>query len=415
MLTSPSRRRSALAVASLLFSVLLVGAASNAGASYITYNIVDYPTNETDGPLVDLISGTIITDGTIGPLSSANIVGGTFSFTDSEGDLITGPATFVDPIDLQATPTQLLLCPGVDSCFGISASEANPPWGVGVTYENFPGDGLYYGGIYPIGGAIVLYPFMSAPVSADPGSIGANSDWVIAAVPEPTSRALLCSALLGLGVAYLRWRWIRRLKKSRGAFGALLSCVSRTVPGNHRISVGPVGPASGRSKVRRRVTWASYLLPHFDSLSGPRSTRGCKRSFGWTHRPRTLAFEPLEGRTLLSVSLPTAWQATPIGNYDLIATPIGNYGSCRHVLLREQYGNRGWHATGGRRSPAWSWNFSALRRNDGCLNPRAARLKHNGVKCCCRACIRSIQWRSQAYISTLKAGETVVRLKNGSE
>ena len=168
-------RCSGLGVVCLLFSVLFLASVFNAGAQDITYNIVDYPANEGSGTGTDMIFGTITTDGTIGPLTAANIIGGSFSFADVEGDLISGPASFGAPVGLEATPTQLLLAPEVDSSFWISTTQAGPPLGAGITYGNYPGDGVYYGGVYPNGSTAVLYPFLSSPVPTDPGSIARKS------------------------------------------------------------------------------------------------------------------------------------------------------------------------------------------------------------------------------------------------
>ena len=194
-----------------------------ARADDITYNIVDYPANESDQTSAgtDTISGTIITDGTIGPLSTANIIGGTFSFTGPYGTL-TGPVTVFDPIGLQATPTQLLLSPGSDSHVDISTTESNlpttyPPAVQGllgmadVEYQNYPGDSTYGGSV-----AADLPPpslwfgalFRSSPVPTTPGSIGANSSWVVATVPEPSTFVLFCIGAVCL--AAHAWRRKRR-------------------------------------------------------------------------------------------------------------------------------------------------------------------------------------------------------------
>ncbi|MGO9110052.1 MAG: PEP-CTERM sorting domain-containing protein [Thermoguttaceae bacterium] len=195
-------------------ATILLASASNAWAGDITYNIVDYPVNETDPTsATDTVSGTIITDGTIGPLSAANMIGGTFSLSSPHFD-VAGPASFTAPIGLEATPTELLLDVGVDSSFSIStvitgqdgiATTCNA---AGVTYENTPGGGLYCGsGSLSFGTMVMLLPgFYLSPVPTTPGSIGASSTWVIATVPEPASLMLLCPALLGFAAAYLRRR-----------------------------------------------------------------------------------------------------------------------------------------------------------------------------------------------------------------
>ena len=154
-------------VACLLFSFVLLACVSNAGASNISYNIVDYPANEADAfSGTDTISGTIITDGTIGPLSTADIIGGSFSFTGAYGNL-SGPAWFGNPVGLQATPTQLLLDPGAESSFSIGTTEFNSQinsLGADAVYVNYPGSGQYYGGLVADNGALqaVLASFRSA-------------------------------------------------------------------------------------------------------------------------------------------------------------------------------------------------------------------------------------------------------------
>ena len=81
MTTLPSRRRLAPAVAHILFSAVLLASVSATRAGYITYNLVDYPANETDVMTsgTDTLSGTIITDGASGLLSSSDIRGGSWT------------------------------------------------------------------------------------------------------------------------------------------------------------------------------------------------------------------------------------------------------------------------------------------------------------------------------------------------
>ena len=93
MSTSLSPRRYALAVAHLLFSAVLLASVSNAWAGNITYNIVNYPAYETDSTTddIDTITGTIVTDGAIGPLAISDIVGGSFTLTNPEYGTFTTP------------------------------------------------------------------------------------------------------------------------------------------------------------------------------------------------------------------------------------------------------------------------------------------------------------------------------------
>jgi hypothetical protein len=184
----------------------LLALPANASAGVITYNIVDYPVNEgvMSGAGADKISGTIVTDGTMGPISATNILGGTFMFTDPKGDVAIGPAEFGSPINLQATPTELLLSCGLS--FSINTVQhirhTDSIAVASVTYENDPSGGQYYG---ELGTALpdplmVVSSFNSTPVSAARGSIGSSSDWVIAAVPEPSSIALMWAVILALGI-----------------------------------------------------------------------------------------------------------------------------------------------------------------------------------------------------------------------
>jgi len=212
-------------IAGLMLIAALLALPSNAAASDITYNIVDYPANQAvigpNGPGDEAvtISGTIVTDGTIGPLSAANIVGGTL--TVGPGWIVTGSASFLPPTGLLATPTELLLTPGTASSFGIYTSVSNQYENAGawVKYENNPAGGDYWGGLEilpptpPPGEPIWQYAvggyFDSAPVPKTAGSIGASSDWVVAAVPEPTSLELVCAATAGIFVFRARPHFFR--------------------------------------------------------------------------------------------------------------------------------------------------------------------------------------------------------------
>ena len=199
MFLNCSHRRSALAVAVMLSSAVLLAPVTDAKAN-ITYNIVDYPASQTDlHGGTDTISGTIVTDGTIGYITGPNIVSASYTISNPIWGT-SPPATMLngegDEWSLTATPDSLLLPlgEGIDTG-GIACL---PDWCYQMTAPLI---------IEPDGHQILLqwgFP-MGSNLAKDPGSINQGDTWVIAtAVPEPTSIALLGSALLGLGMFILR-------------------------------------------------------------------------------------------------------------------------------------------------------------------------------------------------------------------
>jgi hypothetical protein len=211
-----------------LFASVLLAISSSAWSQDITYNIVDYPANETDfsNGEQDSISGTIITDGNTGALSPSDILGGSFTLSNPSCGAVTAPITVTGPqvefSGLTATPSELCLLPGTGvftfttaffSKVGVgsiylgcqycdaSASDAGDTVSIfGVGYQNLT---------YAYGFSEGSFP--SATFPATPGNIGScGADWVIAGngqpTPEPATLALLGSALLGLAVVYLRRR-----------------------------------------------------------------------------------------------------------------------------------------------------------------------------------------------------------------
>ena len=207
-----SQRRSALAVAHLLFAAVYLALVSHAWAGDITYHIVNYPVNQADvvSPGTDTLSGTIVTDGTIGPLGPGNIVGGSLTMVtpnDTLTEQIDPSYPDTDLSTLTATPTQLLftLNPAVyDDISLFFEPTSGPDVYMNLGYQE--SSRIYAGGIVipdgpELGGFVVSNP------PAVPGSIADSTPWVIAttaAVPEPDAFTLLGSALLGLGAVYRR-------------------------------------------------------------------------------------------------------------------------------------------------------------------------------------------------------------------
>jgi hypothetical protein len=199
---------------------------SNARAGDITYSIIDYPAYETDAlnGQQDTISGTIITDGTTGPLSATDIVGGTVTLTNPltgsntlpligsgltiYGLLTASQNTLTLPIPTIGTTNQLYL-------EGTLASDEEEYIQLQyVRYNDLPnGDQDTNGTIDDFDGTalsngIPQLDFNTQTPNVNGLSLG-DPDWIIAVtqpVPEPATLTLFGSALLGLGVVYLRQR-----------------------------------------------------------------------------------------------------------------------------------------------------------------------------------------------------------------
>ena len=226
--------------------ILLLSGVSQTMAASRTYALQDYPGSQLDDSTgegfslgIDHISGTIITDGVTGTLGRADILSVTYQVTDWLGNTYTissptlfSPGTVGGSPQLFATATDLSVPIGCS--FGLSYGPPGNPSAPGICsggtlgWERTNGYDLYYGqwwggslassAGYP--NTIVISNFVATP-SADqadgwspispltgPNTIeGSNSDgdaWVIATVPEPSTLVLLGSALMGLGVFYLR-------------------------------------------------------------------------------------------------------------------------------------------------------------------------------------------------------------------
>jgi hypothetical protein len=184
---------------------------SNARAN-ITYNIVDYPTYQTDtvGVGTDHISGTIITDGAFGDYAycSTHLLGGTLQVTSPSG-------TYSYSLDVPGGNPNYSMFTATSSAILIYLNEIiNLRAGGGlidVTYARAYGADEYCGGIthntcHDVakfqnntyhGGEILL------------GNLATSDPWIIATVtPEPSSLVLLTIGAISL-FAYA-WRWRRQ-------------------------------------------------------------------------------------------------------------------------------------------------------------------------------------------------------------
>ena len=191
----------------------------DASAGTFTYDIVNYPAYETDITTggTDTISGTIITNTNTGTLSTSDIVGGTYTIANPTFGSSTYPVLGnVSLSGLDATPTQLLL-PEADHPTGdnyLYLTPSPPPFDSPYPNILYSRDmsqfsaitDEYQGGInLQDPGTVSLAMYFNQWFNQTP--LAGADPWVIAtAIPEPATLTLLGSALLGLGVVYLRRR-----------------------------------------------------------------------------------------------------------------------------------------------------------------------------------------------------------------
>ena len=172
-------------------------------AAAITYNLVDYPLDQGGHHL----SGTITTDGTIGDLGFSDFPAGYYNFRPQFGGHITGATYQIDndpvytvPVnnipnafaEVKATATQIVIVPGNTSAFQLLYNVPSVGvWGIG--WQNSGSNVGPYSGSDQVSGTV----WNTASTSSASGHLGANSSWVIAVVPEPTTLVLFATGLLG--------------------------------------------------------------------------------------------------------------------------------------------------------------------------------------------------------------------------
>jgi hypothetical protein len=212
-----------------LLAAAFAASVANATASTLTYKIVDYPAYESDVylPSTDTIAGTIITDGAIGPLSTSDIVGGSYTISNPTVGNFTVPVlgnitisgtvlatssalTIPLPPSGQGNTLQLdsdQISNDIEQQFIFNYRRINEPQP--YTYDQYNG---FEAQSHAAEGGLISRLWFSAQANYPSYlQLGSSDPWVVATatpVPEPGALALLLPAL-GFGIVNLRRRKVR--------------------------------------------------------------------------------------------------------------------------------------------------------------------------------------------------------------
>ena len=216
----------AVAVVLLSVSTLAIGANT-------TYNLVDYPADETGTWAGQCsLSGSIVTDGMVGTLSYTDVVSWSYTITNSSGysGACRGVGTY-NPSDpnpgyingwggITATPTQLIL-----GTSGILWLREDGPQGGTLDYNYEwpePSGGMSGGSIYQGTSAPSDWPPSGDPAhalfgwqSVDPPMFDGTPLVIAQTAPEPSTIAILGVGAIGL----VGYAWRRRRKRSLSLAG----------------------------------------------------------------------------------------------------------------------------------------------------------------------------------------------------
>jgi hypothetical protein len=185
----------------LLAAILILAAVSAVRAANITYNIVNYPADQYDEviPGIDTISGTIITNGTLGAWDDSvypgPIIGGSVTWQGPAGSY-TGTifpwdvGTSTSTSGIYFTATQIIARPG--DALELTAAVPGSPNGLTIFlfYDRISPPWEFHGGeVVDYDGGVMGFAAGGGGISdnwGEEGSIAANDPWIIAtAAPGP--------------------------------------------------------------------------------------------------------------------------------------------------------------------------------------------------------------------------------------
>ncbi len=208
-------------------AVVLLSVSTFASGADMTYNLVDYPADETGTWAGQCsLSGSIVTDGMVGTLSYTDVVSWSYTITNSGGysGACQGVSAY-NPSDpdpgyingwggITATPTQLIL--GTN---GILWLREDGPLGGTLDYNYEwpePSGGMSGGSIYQGTSTPSDWPPSGDPAhalfgwqSVDPPMFDGTPLVIAQTAPEPSTIALLSAGAIGL----VGYAWRRRRKR----------------------------------------------------------------------------------------------------------------------------------------------------------------------------------------------------------
>ena len=252
----PSRRRSDLAVACLLFSVVILATVTSTVAGDITYNIVNYPTLENGCN----VSGYITTDGKIGTLSGSDIIGYSITVSSGTNSCTLAPriVTGLSAVSVTATPTSINLADSnPPSYFGYLNLNGGIIWGCSSTEEDYEADPN--GALLPWFGSSYYQPLTYDPALN-------SSDWQIA---NGGHQAPSNWSSVGSGSWSNSGNWAYGVPNADGAIAiiSVATTAALTVTLNEPVTLGSLVLGSGHPGVRYALTGSGSNTLTFSNTS----------------------------------------------------------------------------------------------------------------------------------------------------